>query len=63
VRTAACGYTLSSEEHGPIEIVDAAVMAEDAGFDFYSISDHFHPWLERQGHSPFVWSTLDAIAG
>ncbi len=55
------GYTLSSEEHGPDELVDNAVRAEEAGFDFVSISDHFHPWVSAQGESPFVWSTLGAI--
>ncbi|APX95624.1 TIGR03557 family F420-dependent LLM class oxidoreductase [Natronorubrum daqingense] len=56
------GYTLSSEEHGPTELVDIAERAEEAGFDFLSISDHFHPWVSAQGESPFVWSTLGAIA-
>ncbi|WP_440769522.1 TIGR03557 family F420-dependent LLM class oxidoreductase [Natronorubrum sp. DTA28] len=56
------GYTLSSEEHGPSELVDIARRAEDAGFDFLSISDHFHPWVSAQGESPFVWSTLGGIA-
>ncbi|SEQ51001.1 TIGR03557 family F420-dependent LLM class oxidoreductase [Natrinema salaciae] len=56
------GYTLSSEEHGPNELVDIARRAEDAGFDFLSISDHFHPWVSAQGESPFVWSTLGGIA-
>ncbi|MFP9191763.1 TIGR03557 family F420-dependent LLM class oxidoreductase [Natronosalvus vescus] len=56
------GYTLSSEEHGPDRLVDLAVRAEEAGFDFISISDHFHPWVSAQGESPFVWSTLGAIA-
>lgn len=56
------GLTLSSEEHGPGRLVEMAVAAEDAGFDFISISDHFHPWLTSQGHSPFVWSVLGAIA-
>ncbi|WP_254862492.1 TIGR03557 family F420-dependent LLM class oxidoreductase [Halovivax gelatinilyticus] len=56
------GYTLSSEEHGPTELVDHARRAEAAGFDFVSISDHFHPWVSAQGESPFVWSTLGAIA-
>ena len=58
----AIGYTLSSEEHGPNELVANAVRAEQAGFDFVSISDHFHPWVPAQGESPFVWSTLGAIA-
>lgn len=56
------GYTLSSEEHGPKDLVLAGTEAEARGFDFLSISDHFHPWIERQGHSPFVWSVLGAIA-
>jgi G6PDH family F420-dependent oxidoreductase len=56
------GYKLMSEEHGPKALVANAVKAEAAGFDFVSISDHFHPWLEAQGHSPFAWSVLGAIA-
>jgi coenzyme F420-dependent glucose-6-phosphate dehydrogenase len=56
------GLTLSSEEHSPAHLVDLAVAAEEAGFDFVSISDHFHPWITEQGHSPFVWSVLGAIA-
>ncbi|HEX4492684.1 MAG TPA: TIGR03557 family F420-dependent LLM class oxidoreductase [Acidimicrobiia bacterium] len=58
----AFGMTLSSEEHGPRELVDLAARAEDAGFEFVSISDHFHPWVSEQGHSPFVWSVLGGIA-
>jgi len=56
------GYTLSSEEHAPSELVANARRAETSGFDFVSISDHFHPWVRAQGHSPFVWSVLGAIA-
>lgn len=56
------GLTLSSEEHSASHLVEMAVAAEDAGFDFVSISDHFHPWISQQGHSPFVWSVLGAIA-
>jgi coenzyme F420-dependent glucose-6-phosphate dehydrogenase len=56
------GYTLSSEEHPPKTLVANAVRAEADGFDFVSISDHFHPWVSEQGHSPFVWSVLGAIA-
>ena len=59
---AAIGYTLSSEEHGPRELVSYARRAEEAGFDFASISDHFHPWVDRQGNSPFVWAVLGGIA-
>ena len=56
------GYTLSSEEHAPRDLVRNACRAEDAGFEFLSISDHYHPWVSAQGHSPFVWSVLGAIA-
>ena len=56
------GFTLSSEEHDPCALVEHAVRAEESGFDFCSVSDHFHPWTEAQGHSPFVWSVLGAVA-
>ncbi len=56
------GYALSSEEHGPSQLVDNAVRAEERGFDFALVSDHFHPWIERQGNSPFVWSVIGGIA-
>ena len=57
------GYALSSEEHTAAELVRHAALAEGAGFSFAMISDHFHPWIDRQGESPFVWSVLGAIAG
>jgi coenzyme F420-dependent glucose-6-phosphate dehydrogenase len=56
------GYALSSEEHRPTDLVANARRAEEAGFDFAMVSDHFHPWLDRQGQSPFVWSVLGGIA-
>jgi G6PDH family F420-dependent oxidoreductase len=56
------GYFLSSEEWGPKELVEQAVKAQEAGFDGLWISDHYHPWNDEQGHSPFVWSTIGAIA-
>lgn len=56
------GFTLSSEEQGPKELVHLARGAEEAGFSFATISDHFHPWTSHQGNSPFVWSVLGAIA-
>ena len=56
------GYALSSEEHPSRALVDQARMAEEAGFSFAMISDHFHPWTSKQGQSPFVWSVLGAIA-
>jgi coenzyme F420-dependent glucose-6-phosphate dehydrogenase len=56
------GYKLSSEEFGPLDLVHQAAGAETADFDFALISDHFHPWSDRQGQSPFVWAALGAIA-
>jgi G6PDH family F420-dependent oxidoreductase len=56
------GYKLSSEEQGPRELVRYARLAEESGFTFGLISDHFHPWTDRQGQSPFVWSVIGAIA-
>ena len=56
------GYALSSEERTPRELVEQARMAEEVGFEFALVSDHFHPWLDEQGESPFVWSVLGAIA-
>lgn len=56
------GYALSSEEHPAPDLVRYARRAEEAGFTFAVISDHFHPWTDRQGHSPLVWSVLGGIA-
>ena len=56
------GFFLSSEEHGPAELVAFAQAAETAGFRSALISDHYHPWLEEQGQSPFVWSVIGALA-
>jgi coenzyme F420-dependent glucose-6-phosphate dehydrogenase len=56
------GYALSCEEHSPTDLVRHARLAEEAGFTFALISDHFHPWLDVQGQSPFVWSVIGGIA-
>jgi G6PDH family F420-dependent oxidoreductase len=56
------GYSLSSEEMAPTDMVRWAQQAEAAGFESCAISDHFHPWTNRQGQSPFVWSVLGALA-
>ncbi len=56
------GYHLSSEELPPLEMLAHARRAEQAGFSFLTISDHFHPWTHRQGQSPFVWSVLGGVA-
>ena len=56
------GYKLMAEEHGPAALVRNTVRAEQAGFDFAAISDHFFPWLDEQGHAPFAWTVLGAAA-
>lgn len=56
------GYKLMAEAFGPIDLVEQAVRAERAGFDFVEISDHYLPWLDAQGHAPFAWSVLGAVA-
>src|SRR5215467_6991224 len=56
------GYSLSSEEFGPNDLVRFARRAERAGFSFALISDHYHPWTRKQGQSPFVWSVIGGIA-
>src|SRR5947207_3102460 len=55
------GIFLSSEEQGPTALVRTAQLAERAGFTKALVSDHFHPWIDRQGESPFVWSVVGAI--
>src|SRR3977135_2262276 len=54
------GYTMMCEQSGPRELVADLVAAEEAGFDFSVISDHYQPWLSSQGHSPYAWSVLGA---
>jgi coenzyme F420-dependent glucose-6-phosphate dehydrogenase len=56
------GYSLSSEEHRPEDLVRFAQRAEAIGFEYASISDHFHPWIGEQGNSPFAWTVIGAIA-
>jgi G6PDH family F420-dependent oxidoreductase len=56
------GFTLSSEECAPDALVRVARHAEEAGFPFVVVSDHFHPWTDRQGQSPFVWSVIGAVS-
>jgi G6PDH family F420-dependent oxidoreductase len=56
------GYTLMCEQAGPRQLVEDAVTAEQVGYDFAMISDHYFPWLSSQGHSPYAWSVLGAAA-
>ena len=59
---ASIGYFLSCEQFGPKELIDQARRAEDAGFERLWISDHFHPWNDEQGQSPFVWGVIGALS-
>ncbi len=56
------GYKLSSEEFSAGELLRQARAAEEHGFSFALISDHYHPWTSRQGQSPFVWSVIGGIS-
>ncbi len=56
------GYTMMCEQSGPKELVDDVTTAESVGFDFAVISDHYFPWLDEMGHSPYAWSVLGAAA-
>jgi len=56
------GYTLMTEQSGPKELVRYAAAAEQVGFDFEVSSDHFFPWLSAQGHAPYAWTVLGAVA-
>jgi G6PDH family F420-dependent oxidoreductase len=56
------GYFLSCEEYGPAELLEQARAAEKAGFSALWISDHYHPWVDAQGNSPFVWSMIGALS-
>src|SRR5205814_3990820 len=56
------GYFLSCEEFTPAQLIEQARLAERAGFQALWISDHFHPWNDEQGQSPFVWSVIGALS-
>ncbi|MBG6237896.1 G6PDH family F420-dependent oxidoreductase [Mycetocola sp. CAN_C7] len=56
------GYTLMTEQSGPRDLVRYAVAAEQQGFDFEVCSDHYSPWLTEQGHAPYAWTLLGAVA-
>lgn len=53
---------MMTEQAGPRQLVEDVVRAEQVGFDFSVTSDHYFPWLESQGHSPYAWSVLGAAA-
>src|SRR3954471_11590213 len=51
-----------TEQSGPRDLVRYAVAAEQKGFEFEVSSDHYSPWLTEQGHAPYAWSVLGAVA-
>ncbi|WP_421121740.1 TIGR03557 family F420-dependent LLM class oxidoreductase [Aquihabitans daechungensis] len=56
------GYSLSSEEHGGKDLVRFGAAGVEHGFTDIIVSDHYHPWNDAQGHSPFVWNVLGGLA-
>jgi alkanesulfonate monooxygenase SsuD/methylene tetrahydromethanopterin reductase-like flavin-dependent oxidoreductase (luciferase family) len=50
------------EQSPPDRLVSDVQQAEQVGFDFSVISDHYQPWLDEQGHSPYAWAVLGAAA-
>ena len=56
------GYTLMTEQSPPRSLVRYAAQAEEVGFDFEVMSDHYFPWLDEQGHAGYAWSMLGAIS-
>ncbi|MDQ2636237.1 MAG: LLM class flavin-dependent oxidoreductase [Actinomycetota bacterium] len=59
---ATTGYFLATEQYGPADLVEQAKRAEDAGFEALWFPDHFHPWNDEQGQSPFVWGVIGAVS-
>lgn len=55
------GYKASAEQFGPNELLQFAVLAEQAGFDSVFISDHFQPWRHTGGHAPHSIAWLGAL--
>ena len=56
------GYFLSTEEYAPRQLIEQAELAQQAGFEALWNSDHFHPWSDEQGQSPFVWSMIGTLS-
>ncbi len=56
------GYVLAGEEHSANDLVVHGTLAEEAGFSFLFVSDHFHPWNHQQGHGSSVWPVLGSLS-
>lgn len=55
------GYAAMLEQFKPTEILELAQHAEANGFTGVMASDHFQPWVPRQGQASFVWNVLSAL--
>lgn len=55
------GRKAPPEQYPPVEMLEYAITAEQAGFDTLEASDHFQPWSEA-GQASFVWTWLGAAA-
>lgn len=55
------GWKAGPEQYPPDELLNYAITADKAGFDFLDVSDHFHPWSEK-GQACFSWTWLGAAA-
>lgn len=55
-------YFCGHEQWHPEELVEHAVLAEEAGFDAVVVSEHFHPWVDDASASGFAFSTIGAMA-
>lgn len=55
-------YFCGHEQWQPEVLVEHAVLAEKAGFDFVVVSEHFHPWVDDTSASGYAFSTIGAMA-
>jgi len=55
-------YFCGHEQWQPEELVEHAVLAEQAGFDMVVVSEHFHPWVDDHSAAGFAFSTIAAMA-
>lgn len=55
------GWKAGPEQFPPVDLLNYAIAAEQAGFDFLEVSDHFNPWSEA-GQACFSWTWLGAAA-
>jgi coenzyme F420-dependent glucose-6-phosphate dehydrogenase len=55
-------WLCSHESYQPEILIEQAVLAERSGFDVIIGADHFHPWVDDQSGSSFVWTWFGAVA-